>query len=150
MPLIGGQLAADVCPINLGLALHILLAAAAVDGGHVLHPEVISVSPHGVDGLLEADFDFEPPAIKANNLQRVQGQIGAQEDQGPASRVAHPDKAHQLAQRTPQQVVSVIVEGNARFPIDRAEGLDELLPVPKPVPEVGFGTIDSGSPPPPA
>src|SRR6266498_2339418 len=119
MPLVSGELASDVRPVSLGLTLHILFAAAAVDGGHVLHPEVISVSPHGVDGLLEADFDFEAPTVEANNFQRVQGQIGAEEDQVPASGVTHPDKTHQLTQRTPEQVVAVIAEDNARFPIDR-------------------------------
>src|SRR2546422_1316532 len=69
--LVSGELAADVRPVSFGLALHILLAAATVDGGHVLHPEVISVSPHGVNGLLEADFNFEAPAVEADNLQRV-------------------------------------------------------------------------------
>src|SRR5256886_2609601 len=73
VPLVSGELTADVRAVNLGLSLHILLAAAAADGSHVLHPEVIRVSAHGVNGLLEADFDFEPPAVEANNLQRVQG-----------------------------------------------------------------------------
>ena len=62
--LVGGELAADVRPVGFGLALHILFAGAAVDGGHVLHPEVISVSPDCVNGLLEADFNFEPPAVE--------------------------------------------------------------------------------------
>ena len=88
--LVGGELAADVLPVKLGLALHILLAAAAVDGIHVLHPEVIRVGPDGVNGLLEADLNLEAPAVKANNLQRVQGQIGAKEDQVPARRMALP------------------------------------------------------------
>jgi len=30
MPLVGGELTADVCPVNLGLPLHKLLAAAAI------------------------------------------------------------------------------------------------------------------------
>src|SRR6266496_4181845 len=142
MPLVSGELASDVRPVSLGLTLHILFAAAAVDGGHVLHPEVIRVSPHGVNGLLEADFDFESPAVEANNLQRVQGQIGAQQDQVSARRMTHPDKAHQLAQRAPEQVVTVIAEGDAGFPVDRTGGLDELLAVAKPVLEWGFAAID--------
>src|SRR5436309_15957173 len=77
MPLVSGELAADVGAVNLRLALHILFAAAAADGRHVLHPEVIGVSANGVYGLFEADFDFEPPAVEANDLQWVQGQIGA-------------------------------------------------------------------------
>src|SRR5437016_10948754 len=68
MPLVSGELAADVGAVNLRLALHILFAAAAADGSHVLHPEVICVSANGVNGLFEADFDFEPPAVEANDL----------------------------------------------------------------------------------
>ena len=70
VPLVSRELAADVLPVKFGLALHILLTAAAVDRGHVLHPEVIGVGPDGVNGLLEADLDLEAPAVKANNLQR--------------------------------------------------------------------------------
>src|SRR5438552_18527614 len=69
VPLVSGELAADVGAVNLRLALHILFAAAAADGSHVLHPEVIRVSANGVNGLLEADFDFEAPAVEANDLQ---------------------------------------------------------------------------------
>src|SRR5437867_7263145 len=118
MPLVSGELAADVGAVNLRLALHILFAAAAADGSHVLHPEVIRISANGVNGLFEADFDFEPPAVEANNLQWVQGQIGAEEDHVAAGWVAHPDKADQLAQGPPQQVLGVIAEGDAGFPID--------------------------------
>ena len=78
-----------------------LLTAAAVEGIHVLHPEVIRVGPDGGNGLLEADFNFEAPALKADNLQRVQGQVGAQEDQVAASGMAHPNEAHRLTQGTP-------------------------------------------------
>src|SRR5216683_5748774 len=53
VPLVSGELAADVFAVKLGFALHILLAAAAVDGRHVLHPEVVSAGPDGVNGLLE-------------------------------------------------------------------------------------------------
>src|SRR6059036_3079807 len=145
MPLVSGELAADVGAVNLRLALHILFAAAAADGSHVLHPEVIRVNANGVNGLFEADFDFEPPAVEANDLQGVQGQIGAQEDHVAAAWVAHPDKADQLAQGPPQQVLAVIAKGDAGFPIDRTGGLEEELAVAKPVLEVGFVAIDAAS-----
>src|ERR1019366_8022733 len=120
-------------------------AAAAVNGSHVGHPKVISIGPHGVNGLLETDFDLKPPAIQADDLQRVQGQIGAEQDQGPASRVTHPDKTHQLPQRAPEQILAVIAQVNTRFPIDRAGSLDELLAVTEPVPEMGFGAVGPAS-----
>src|SRR5207244_3469290 len=56
--------------------------------------------------------------------------------------MAHPDKAHQLTQRAPQQVMAEITEGDARFSIDGAGGLEELPVVAEPIPQVGFGAID--------
>ena len=147
MPLVSGELAADVLPVQRGLALDILLAAAAVDGVHILHPEVIRIRPHGVDGLLEADLDFEPPTVQANNLQRVQGQIRAEEDQVPARRVAHPHKTHQLPQRAPEQVVAEIAQREVGFPIDRTGSGAELLAVAKPRLQGSFVAIAAWSPP---
>src|SRR5206468_537065 len=103
------------------------------------------VSADGVTGLFEADLDFQPPAVEANDLQWVQGQIGAEEDHVAAAWVAHPDKADQLAQGPPQQVLAVIAKGDAGFPIDRTGGLEEELAVAKPVLEVGFVAIDAAS-----
>src|SRR5690348_1205464 len=73
VPLVGTQLATDVRSVSLGFALQVLLAAAAMNRSHVLHPEVIGISPDGVDGLLETHLNFEAPAIQADNLQRVEG-----------------------------------------------------------------------------
>src|SRR5439155_18625696 len=39
VPLVSGELAADVGAVNLGLALYILLATAAADGADGSHPE---------------------------------------------------------------------------------------------------------------
>ena len=47
-----------------------LRTVAAADGLHVLHPEMVGIGADGVNGLLEADFDFEAPAVKADDLQR--------------------------------------------------------------------------------
>ena len=122
--------------------MDLLVAAAAPDGPHVLHPKVVSVSSDGVDGLFEAHFNFEPPAIEADYVQRVQSQIGAEQDQVAARRVIDPDKADQLAQGAPEQVVAQIAEGNARFSINRTGGFDELLAVAEPFPQGGFVAIE--------
>lgn len=87
VPLVSGEFAANVLPVTRRLALHILLTAAAVDEIHVPLPEVIRVGPDGVNGLFEVDFNFDTPAVEANHLQRVQGQIGVGEDHVPASGV---------------------------------------------------------------
>src|SRR5215207_1462900 len=68
VPFIRPELSADVLTIEFGFALHILFATAAVNGSHVCHPKVISISPYSVNGLLKADFDLKSPAIKTDDF----------------------------------------------------------------------------------
>jgi hypothetical protein len=68
---VGRQLAAEVFAVGFGLAMRVLRTIAAPDRVHVLHPEMVGVSADRVNGLLETDFDFEAPAVQANNFQRV-------------------------------------------------------------------------------
>jgi len=49
---IGRQLAADRLAVVLRLAAGMLRAVATPDRFHVLHPEVVGISPDGVNGLL--------------------------------------------------------------------------------------------------
>ena len=69
---IGSQLAADRLAIAFGLAVGMLRAVAAPDRFHVLHPEVIGINADGVNGLFETDFDFEAPAVEADDFQGFQ------------------------------------------------------------------------------
>lgn len=73
VPFVSGEFAAKVLPVERRLALEGLLAAATVERGHVPHPEVVGISAQGVNGLLEADFNFESPAVEANTVQRAAG-----------------------------------------------------------------------------
>ncbi len=142
--LVSGQFAAKVLAVIVGLTVRMLRAVAAPDRVHVLHPEVVGVSADGVDGLLEADFDFEAPSVKTNNLQSFQGQIGGKQNQAAAGGMDHPNKAHQPAQRPPDQVKGVIAQHDPGFAIDGAGRLEELLFAAEPIPEPGFHSVKSG------
>jgi hypothetical protein len=138
VPYIGSQLAADRLAIAFGLAVGMLRAVAAPDRFHVLHPEVIGIGADGVDGLFETDFDFEAPAVEADDFQGFQGQIRAEQHQPAARGMDHPDEADQAAQLAPDQIKRVIAQRDAGFAIDRAGRFGELLFVAEPVVEFGF------------
>ena len=141
MAFVGRQLAANRLAVTLRLAMRVLRTLPAPDRIHVLHPEVEGIGADGVNGLLETDLDFEPPAIEADDLQRLQGLIGAEQNQPATGGMDHPDKPNQAAQLAPEQIKSIIAQGHARFPIDRAERLGELLFVAEPVVEFGFEPV---------
>ena len=77
--LVSGQFAADVLAIEGRAVIEDLIAAAPADRLHVAHPEVVSVGSDRVNGLLEADFDFESPSVETDDVQGRQSQVGAQE-----------------------------------------------------------------------
>src|ERR1035437_7696848 len=106
--LIGGEFAANPLAVAFGFAVQVLVAAATAEGGHGLHPKVIGIGAQRVNGLLETDLDFESPAVEADDVQRVHGQIGAEENEPPPAGMNHPNKADQPTQRAPQQVAAVI------------------------------------------
>ena len=43
-----------------------LITAAPMNRFHVAHPEVVGIGSHRVNGLFEADFDFEPPSVETD------------------------------------------------------------------------------------
>ena len=96
---VGRELASDLSAVSFGFAMQVLVAAAPANGCHIAHPEVVGVSAHGMDGLPEACFNFESPTVKANDVQGVHSQVGAEEDQAPALGMDHPDKTDRLSQR---------------------------------------------------
>ena len=104
MPLIGRELATDLGAIRFGLTVEVLVAVASAKGDHVHHPEVVGIGADGMDGLLEADLDFEPPAVESDDRQGLQRGVGGQEDELTAGGVIDQDETDQPAQRSPQQV----------------------------------------------
>jgi hypothetical protein len=84
----GEHLAADQVSVALGLHVEVLVAGAAWDGSHELHPEVVGVAAEGVKGLTEADLDFETVAVEGDDLEWIEGGVGAEEDDASAGGVA--------------------------------------------------------------
>jgi len=127
VPLIGGELAADLSAVTIRLAVEVLVAVAAADRCHGPHPEVVGIGADGMDRLFEADFDFEAPAVETNDRQGVEGGVGAQEDESAAGGVIDQDEADQATQGSPQQVQGAVTQGEAALAVDGAGGGDEAL-----------------------
>ena len=108
---VGRELAADVLAVFFGFAVQVLVATGPTDRGHIAHPEVVGVSAQGMDGLPEARFNFESPAVEANDVQGVHSQVSAEKNQATALRMDHPDKSDQLSERTPEQIAAVVAHG---------------------------------------
>ena len=106
--LIGSEFAAHPLPVAFGFTVQVLVAVAPTEGSHRWHPKVISIGAQGVNGLLETDLDFESPAVESNDVERVQGQIGAEENEPPPAGMNDPNEADQLTQRTPEQIAAII------------------------------------------
>ena len=85
--LIGGEFAPDLRPVAVGLAVGVLVTVAPADGGHGLHPEMVGIGADGVNGLLEADLNFEAPTVELDDGEGSEGDVRAQEDELTPSRV---------------------------------------------------------------
>ena len=77
--MIGGEFAAELIPIQVGLPVQILVTGKARPWFRGLHPELIPIGSNGVDGLLEGHFNFEAHTVELNNLERRESQIGAKQ-----------------------------------------------------------------------
>ena len=63
---------------------------------------MIGIGTEDADGMLEGDFDFEAQAIEADDVQRLQGQVGAHQQDGAALGMQDGDEADEDADRAPQ------------------------------------------------
>jgi len=122
---IGSHLALDLRAVGVALAVKVLISGAAGYWRHGRHPEVIAVSSHRMDRLLEGHLDFEAHTIEADDVQRLQGQVGGQENLGAAVRMDHGHEAHEAADGTPKQVHGSIAQPDIFFAIDGAGRLGE-------------------------
>src|SRR5476651_1677661 len=87
VPVIGGELATDAVAIFFGLAVEELIALPALERPHGHHPEVIGPGTHGVEGVLEREFDFEAQGVEADDLRGRERAIGRQEQDPAAGRM---------------------------------------------------------------
>ena len=71
-------------------------------------------------GLLEAMLDLEAKAIETNDVDGIEGNIRAHQNASPSFGMVHDDEANEAADRTPQQVVDLVVDCDVFFSIDWA------------------------------
>ena len=71
-----------------------------------------------MDGLAESQFDAESIPVKQVNLPGIECQVGAQQEDGAAQRMAHDDETDQPGDRSPHQVPASIVQHEIVFFVD--------------------------------
>ncbi len=123
--MIGGEFAADLPAIVVGLAMQILIAGAPGPERHGGHPEVIAVGAKGMNRLLEGHLDFEAYAIEPDNRKRIEREVGAKQDFAASLGMNHQHEADETAHGTPEQIDAAIPHRDVAFAIHRAGRLDE-------------------------
>lgn len=118
--MVGGELAPDGVAVRVCLAVEILIARAGADLVHGLHPEVVAVGAQRANGLLEGKLDFETQAVEPDDLDGVQTQVRAQEQEAPPVRMFHEHEAGQAADRSPQQIQTEITDQDVLLAVDGA------------------------------
>jgi len=124
-PCIGRELAPDWRALPVGLPVQGWGALAPAAGDPVLHPAGGGVGAHGVEGLLDAALDVEPPAVAAEDRQGVQGEVGAEEDQTTPGGGIDQDPADPAPQRAPAHVQAAGTQLNPLLAVHGAGGGDE-------------------------
>ena len=114
--------------------MQVLVAVAALQRFHVLHPEVVVERAEHLCSLLEPEFDLEPQTIQADDLDGLELEIRRHQDQSSAGRVLDQHKAHEPSGRSPQQIAAAHAYQDALFIVhwawDRSErrGAAEQIP----------------------
>ena len=104
-----------------------MIPGASRDGSHGFHPEVIGVGTKGVEGLLEADFDFKAIAIEGDDLEWVNGDIASHKDHATAEGVVDENESYAPSDGTPEEIYRAIAEHNFVLCIDGAGGAGEAV-----------------------
>ena len=107
---IGIELPHDVVAISFGLSVEILVAVSSAQRLHVLHPEMVGVGADGVHGVLKGEFDFEPQAVEPDDVERIEAEVGGQEDALAPCRVIDEDEADKDSHGSPEQVEGAEVQ----------------------------------------
>ena len=101
---VGVEFCADGVAVVLRFAVHVLVAAPALDGGHGAHPEVVGEGAQNVKGVLEGDLDLEAQAVEADDFEGRQFEIGAHEQAFSARGVIDSHEPHKAGDGPPEQV----------------------------------------------
>ena len=98
---VGVELALDVVAVFERGAMEMLIAVIAAQWLHVGHPEMIAERADLAHSLLEGELDLEAQTIETNDLDGLQGGVGAHQQASASCGMDHGDEAHQAACGTP-------------------------------------------------
>jgi len=87
---------------------------------------VIGIGADDSESLLERHFDFESQAVDSDDLQGIEIQVGAHQQDLTAPGVIDGHESDEDADRSPEEVGGPEPEGHLLFAIDGAGGLLEL------------------------
>jgi len=93
------------------------------------HPEVIGISSDDPQGLLEGHFDLESQPVDSNDLQGIQLQVRAHQQDGPATGMVHGHEADRDTDGAPQEVGHPEADLHPLLAVDRAGGFLQAVGV---------------------
>jgi hypothetical protein len=124
---IGIHFATNESAVVVGFHVKILISGASREGSHGFHPEVIGVGTKGVEGLLEADFDFEAIAVEGKDLEWVNGDITSHKDHATAEGVVDENESYAASDGTPEEIYRAILDHDVFLSINGAGGAAEAV-----------------------
>src|SRR3984957_20722059 len=98
---VGVKLALDVVAVFERGAMKMLIAVIAAQWLHVGHPKMVGERADPAHRLFEGVLDLEAQTIETNDLDSLQGRVGAHQEEGTSCGMDHGDEAHQGACGTP-------------------------------------------------
>src|SRR5215471_8809052 len=104
--------------------MKILIAVAAAQRHHTLHPKMVGEWADQANGLFEAMLDFEAQTIKTNDVDGTQRKIRAHQQKRPSGG-GH--EANELSGRAPQQVANTIAKHDLVLTVNRTGRLVHRL-----------------------
>jgi hypothetical protein len=143
--MVGVDLAFDSVAVVEGLAVQMLIAVPVAERLHGGHPKVVGEGADQAHRLFEAVLDLEAQAVEANDLDGVQGSVGAHQQAGAAGRVEHGHEAHEPTGGAPQQVANPIAHDDVVLTVDRALGLLQAPGILEQGSELDLVALESGT-----
>src|SRR4051812_3376825 len=121
------DLALDSVAVFERFTMKMLIAIVAAQRLHVGHPEMVGERTDLAHCLFEGVLDLEAQSVQTNDVEGVEGSVGAHEEAGASYGVDHCHEAHHPAGRTPQQIADPILDDHLVLAVD---GTWSLLEVP--------------------
>jgi hypothetical protein len=106
--------------------VQMLVAIATAQGLHSPHPEMVSVGTQHMHGLAESQLDSEPVAVQLEYLQRREGEVGRQQEDGAALGMADDHETHHAGGGTPDQVQTAVGPALRKRQEDVPEQIKEI------------------------